>query len=122
MRVSKHPTEETKAVGSEKSSGALRSFDNETYSLRTPHARCIKTGKGNSNMRLKAYNIRENLWSSNNHRSRFECSWEIHYRRYYKIFAVINIGLSKTILRALVLREILSTNSLKTDQYMFYEK
>ena len=121
MRVSKHPTEETKAVGSEKSSGALRSFDNETYSSRR-HTHVSKTGKGNSNMRLKAYNIRENLWSSNNHRSRFECSWEIHYRRYYKIFAVINIGLSKTILRALVLREILSTNSLKTDQYMFYEK
>lgn len=39
-----------------------------------------------------------------------------------KFLRVLNIGLSKTILRALVLREILSTNSLKVDQYMFYKK
>ena len=46
MRMSKHPTEVIKAVGSEESFGALRSSDNETYSSRTPHARCIKAGKG----------------------------------------------------------------------------
>ena len=65
MRVSKHPTVVTKAVGLIQF-WSCRSFDNETYSSRTAHARSVKTGKGNSSVGLKPCNIRENLWLSNN--------------------------------------------------------
>ena len=48
---------------------SCRPFDNETYSSRTPHARCNKTGK--SKLQGDSYksveNIRENLGLSNNH-------------------------------------------------------
>jgi hypothetical protein len=75
-------------VGSEMGSGALRSSDNETYSLRTPHARCNKNRKqvcrsGQKPPAMLLSGINSDVVNKSRQQVRFPVLWKIQRKKSY---------------------------------------